>query len=357
MDVHSESIDIGLADEGTTEARHYGKVPGDLKSMDNVIRKLRATGSQPCFAYEAGPGGYGLYRHIQSQGLACFVIAPALIPRQAGNKIKTDRRDAVRLARLFRAGELTFIQVPDEEDEAMRDLFRARSDAKGMQHRARQQLQSFLLRQGKNFPGRTNWSKTHYRWLADLSLDSPLQQIVLQEYQDAEKQAGERIQRLSDQLFQAVPAWKRAQEVKTYQAFRGISLLTAVGIAAEIGDMNRFKNAKHFMGYLGLVPSESSSGSVVRRGGITKTGNSHARRLLIESAWSYRLKARKTNFLLKRQEVLPDEIKRMSWAAQLRLCGKYRRLSAKGKSRQKIVTSIARELSGFIWAAGRTICQ
>ena len=126
MDVHSESIDIGLADEGTTEARHYGKVPGDLKSMDNVIRKLRATGSQPCFAYEAGPGGYGLYRHIQSQGLACFVIAPALIPRQAGNKIKTDRRDAVRLARLFRAGELTFIQVPDEEDEAMRDLFRAR---------------------------------------------------------------------------------------------------------------------------------------------------------------------------------------------------------------------------------------
>lgn len=355
MDVHKNSIDIALAEEGTAEVRHYGKISGAPGTLDLVIRKLMATGLQPCFAYEAGPGGFCVYRHLQKQGLACMVAAPSLIPRQAGNKIKTDRRDSIMLARLFRAGELTSIRIPDEEDEAVRDLFRSRGDAKGIERKARQQLQSFLLRIGKIYPGRTTWSKMHHRWLAEISLDSPVQQIVLQEYIDAEKSAGDRVKRLSEQIANAVPTWKRAQEVKIYQAFRGVSLLTAVGIAAEVGDMQRFKAAKNFMAFLGLVPSENSSGASVRRGSITKTGNSNVRRLLIEAAWSYRLKARKTLPLVRRQLGLPDEVVALSWKAQLRLCGRFQRLSAKGKCKQKVITSVARELAGFLWAVGRNV--
>ena len=355
MDVHKNSIDIALAEEGAGEVRHYGKVSGAVASLDPVIRRLLATGHQPCFVYEAGPGGFCVYRHLQKQGLACVVVAPSMIPRQAGNRIKTDRRDAIMLARLFRAGELTSIRVPDEEDEAVRDLFRARGDAKGMERKARQQLSAFLLRIGKIFPGRTTWSKTHYKWLAELNVGSPIQQIVLQEYVDAERQAGERVKRLSDQIVKAVPTWKRAREVGAYQSFRGISLLTAVGIAAEIGDMHRFKGAPQLMAYLGLVPSENSSGGSVRRGRITKTGNSHVRRLLVEAAWSYRLKARKTSCLLKRQKDLPENVTELSWKAQVRLCGRYQRLVAKGKCKQQVVASVARELAGFIWAVGRNV--
>lgn len=355
VDVHKNSIDITLAEEGTGEVRHYGKISGAVGALDTVIRKLTATGHQPCFAYEAGPGGFCVYRHLQKQGLACMVVAPSLIPKQAGNKIKTDRRDSIMLARLFRAGELTSIRVPDEEDEAVRDLFRSRGDAKGVERKTRQQLQAFLLRNGKVFPGRTTWSKTHYKWLSELSLESPIQQIVLQEYVDGEKQAGDRVKRISDQIVNAIPTWKRAQEVKVYQAFRGVSLLTAVGIAAEVGDMQRFKGAKHFMAFLGLVPSEHSSGASVRRGGITKAGNSNVRRLLIEAAWSYRLKARKSPLLLKRQQNLPDDVLALSWKAQLRLCGRYQRLSAKGKCKQKVVASVARELAGFLWAVGKCV--
>lgn len=355
MDVHKDSINIALAEEGMGEIRHYGKILGTVSALDSVIRKLMATGCQPCFAYEAGPTGYCIYRHLQKQGFACIVVAPSLIPKNSGNRIKTDQRDAMMLARLFRAGELTSIRVPDEEDEAMRDLFRSRGDAKGIERKARQQLQAFLLRIGRIFPGRTTWSKMHYRWLSELSLDNPIQQVVLQEYIDAERQAGERVKRLSDQIVSAAYNWKRGQEVKSYQAFRGVSLLTAFGIAAEVGDMQRFNGAKHFMAFLGLVPSENSSGATVRRGGITKTGNSHVRRLLIEAAWSYRLKARKTHALLKRQQDLPDAVLTLSWKAQLRLCGRYQRLSSKGKCIQKVITSVARELAGFLWAAGRCI--
>lgn len=213
----------------------------------------------------------------------------------------------------------------------------------------------FLLWIGIIYPGRTAWSKMHYRWLAELNLDSPARQIVLQEYVDGVRQAGERVKRLSDQIVKVVPTWKRAQEVNNYQAFRGISLLAAVGIAAEVGDMKRFKGAKHFMAYLGLIPSENSSGSSVRRGRIAKTGNSNVRRLLVESAWAYRLKPRKTPPLLKRQQDFPDVVTELSWKAQLRLCGRYQRLCAKGKCKQKVVASIARELAGFIWAVGRNV--
>lgn len=352
LDVHKNSINVAIAEDGG-ETRHYGKIAGELKALDALARKLLSTGHEPCFAYEAGPGGFHVYRHLQKHGLACIVAAPSLIPKKAGDRIKTDQRDAMLLARLFRAGELTSIHVPDEEDEAMRDMFRARGDAKGVQRKSRQQLQAFLLRHGFIFQGSTNWSKMHYRWLNDLNVESHIRQIVLQEYLDAEKEAAERVQRITQQIVQAVPDWKRLHEVNAYKAFRGVSLLSAVGVAAEIGDMERFKNAKRLMAFVGLVPSERSSGASVRRGSITKTGNTHVRRLLVESAWSYRLKARKTGELLKRQADAPAAVQELSWKAQLRLCGRYQRLCAKGKRKQNVVVSIARELSGFIWAAGK----
>ena len=352
MDVHKNSINVAIAEEGG-ETRHYGKIPGELKALDTLVRKLVSTGHEPCFAYEAGPGGFHVYRHLQKHGLACIVAAPSLIPKKAGDRIKTDQRDAMSLARLFRAGELTPIHVPDEEDEAMRDMFRARGDAKGVQRKSRQQLQAFLLRHGFVFHGATNWSKMHYRWLNDLNVGSHIRQIVLQEYVDAEREAGERAQRITQHITQAASDWKRRHEVNAYKSFRGVSLLTAVGIAAEVGDMDRFKNAKRFMAFVGLVPSEHSSGASVRRGPITKTGNTNVRRLFVESAWSYRLKARKTGELLKRQVDAPAAVRELSWKAQLRLCSRYQRLCGKGKRKQNVIVSIARELSGFIWAAGK----
>ena len=354
MDVHKDSIDIALADaDPTVEARVFGRIGGDMASLDKAIRKLKSTGCEPCFAYEAGPGGYHVYRHLQSHGLACIVVAPSLIPKRAGDKIKTDRRDSLMLARLFRAGELTSVHVPDEEDEAMRDLIRARNDAKSAETKARQRLLAFLLRYGIRYPGKTHWRPAHLRWLAELTMPLPVQQIVLQEYVDAVKEATNRVARLLNQICEVLPQWKRAPVVKAYQALRGVALLTAVSVAAEIGDMNRFESPKHLMAYLGLVPSEHSSGGTIRRGGITKTGNNLVRRLLVESAWSYRLVARKTSHLLKRQQDLTPEICDIAWKAQLRLCGRYRKLFSKGKAKQVIVTTIARELSGFMWAIGR----
>jgi len=355
MDVHKNSISVGLAEEGSGEARFYGQIPAKLEAIDVVTRKLASRGNELRFAYEAGPGGFCIQRHLQSKDLHCIVAAPSLIPKKAGDRIKTDRRDAVNLARLFRAGELTAIGIPDEADEAMRDLFRSRSDAKVAQRRSRQQMQAFLLRHGVVYQGTTNWSKMHYRWLHDANMGEPLKQIVLQEYIDAERQAAERVERISQQISLALPDWRRFHEVCAYQAFRGVSWLTAVGVAAEIGDMGRFNNAKYLMAFVGLVPSERSSGDSVRRGGITKTGNTHVRRLLVESAWSYRLQARKTSLLLKRQADAPEVVRELSWKAQLRLCGKYRRLRAKGKSKQHVVTSVARELTGFLWEAGRVV--
>ena len=354
MDVHKDSINIALADaDPTVEARVFGRIGGDMTSLDKAIRKLISTGCEPCFAYEAGPGGYHVYRHLQSQGLACIVVAPSLIPKRAGNKVKTDRRDSLMLARLFRAGELTSIHVPDEEDEAMRDLIRARNDAKSAETKAKQRLLAFLLRHGIRYSGKTQWRPAHMRWLAELTMPLPVQQIVLQEYVDAVKENTERVRRLLEQISEVLPQWKRAPVVKAYQALRGVALLTAVSVAAEIGDMSRFENPKHLMAYLGLVPSEHSSGGTTRRGGITKTGNNLVRRLLVESAWCYRLMARKTSILLKRQQELAPDICDIAWKAQLRLCGRYRKLLAKGKATQLIVTTIARELSGFIWAIGR----
>lgn len=352
LDVHKADICIAYA-SGNEEVRHYGTIANTGASLDGAVRKLVSGGESLYFVYEAGPGGYGIYRHLTAKGHACMVAAPALIPRKPGDRIKTDKRDAAMLARLCRAGELTAIQVPDADDEAVRDLFRARCDAKQMEKTSRQNLLSFLLRIGQAYSGSRHWTKMHWRWLEALSLAYPAQQLALQEYIDTIKQCQARVVRYDQMLQEVAKQWKRYADVRNLQALRGISFFSAIGIVAEVGDLRRFESAKQLMAYAGLVPSENSSGAKIRRGGITKAGNRHLRWLLVESAWSYRMKARKSVYLLKRQGEVSSEVAELSWKAQVRLCGRYQRLLQKGKPKAKVVVSIARELAGFIWAVGR----
>ena len=356
MDVHKNSIEIAIAKRGRNgEVRSYGKIDGTLNALDKVVRKLVSKGDRLHFVYEAGPCGYGIHRHLTAKGYDCSVVAPSKVPKKSGDRIKNDRRDACMLARLDRAGELTPVYVPCAEDEAIRDLTRAREDAKTDEKRSKQRLKSFLLRHGLRYGGTASWSKAHMRWLSDIKMDHPGQHIALQEYIDTINECSWRVQRLTDQIRQLVTQWRMSPVVKAIQALRGVSLIVATTTVAEIGDLNRFDNPTELMSYLGLVPSEHSSGEKTRRGSITKSGNGHVRRVLTEAAWAYRLPARVSRALLKRQEELPEKVRDISWKAQLRLCSRYRQLWTKGKSKQVIVTAIARELCAFIWAIAREI--
>jgi transposase len=356
LDTHKNSIEVALADEGAnSEVRLYGSIGGDLDSLDKVIRKLHTPGVELRFVYEAGPCGYEIYRHLRAQGLHCDVVAPSMVPRRSGDRIKTDRRDACNLARLYRAGELTAIYVPQEDDEAMRDLVRGRQDAINAQRKARQQLGGFVLRHGVRYPGKCLWSQAHGRWLAGVKMPHPAQQIMMQEYIHTVAECTQRVIRLNEQIQQLLPDWRMHPLVAALQALRGVAPVVAATVVAEIGPMGRFKNPRQLMAYLGLVPSERSSGGSVRRGAITKTGNGHARRALIEAAHSYRHPARISRTILKRQETLSEPVRQIAWKAQLRLCARFRRLIARGKSRNRVVAAVARELSGFMWAIAKQV--
>ncbi len=356
LDVHKDSIDIALADDGRNgEVRFYGTIDGDLDALDKAIRKFRRSGAELRFVYEAGPCGYEIYRHLTAQGFHCDVIAPSMTPKKSGDRIKTDRRDALSLARLYRAGELTPVYVPREDDEAMRDLVRGREDAVNATRHARQRLGAFVLRHGFRYSGRKAWSPAHMKWLADIKMPHPAQQIALQEYIHSVEECSERIVRLTEQILKLLPSWRMAPVVAAFQALRGVADIVATTMVVEVGDFRRFENPRQVMAYLGLVPSENSSGQTTKRGGITKTGNGHARRALIEAAQAYGFPARVSRELRKRQEGLPREIKAMSWKAQVRLCGRFRKLMAKGKNRNRTVTAIARELSGFMWAIAKEV--
>jgi transposase len=259
------------------------------------------------------------------------------------------------LARLHRAGELTAVYVPDERDEAMRDLTRAREDAVLATRKAKQRLSAFLLRNRVIYTGRTRWSKDFFNWLSDIAMPFPVQQVVLQEYIDTVNDNLKRVERLTEQIRLQVPSWRLAPIVSALQAARGVSLIVATTLLAELGDLSRFDNPSQLMAHLGLVPSEYSSGESIKRGGITKTGNGHARKVLVEAAWAYRLQARVSRPLLKRQQKLPDRICQIAWKAQLRLCARFRRLTAQGKAKQLVVTAIARELSAFLWAMAKQV--
>jgi transposase len=352
LDVHKETIAVAVALPGRGEPQYRGEIAHEPKALGKWLERLNSEfgGAVLLFCYEAGPCGYGLYRQLTEAGHDCQVVAPSLIPKKPGERIKTDRRDALKLARLLRAGDLTAVWVPDTEQEAMRDLTRARDDMKGQERKARQQLNAFVLRHGHHWPrGKTRWTKTHLNWLESIRFEQPWLQIVLQEYIDAAKGASKRVADLTDQLMQALPGWSLAPVVDSLVALRGIDKLAATVLLAELGDISRFESPKQLMSYLGLVPSEHSSGSRRRQGAITLTGNSHARRMLVECAWSYRFPARQTMHLKRKAKTASSEAKAIAWRAQKRLCGRYRQLSQAGKNIKLVCVAIARELVGFIW--------
>jgi transposase len=346
---------VAIADGGRGgEVRFVGEVASTPVTVERLIRKLAGRYKKLHFCYEAGPTGYGLYRQIRALGHDCTVVAPSLIPQKPGERVKTNRRDAVTLARLLRAGELTAVWVPDATHEAVRDLVRAREAAAQDLRRKRQQLLSFLLRHGRIFETRRHWTMAHRRWLADQKLSTRRNRSSFKT-QSMRLRMPPRLQRLEQQLLAIVPSWSMAPVVAAYQAMRGASFLVAVTFAAEIGDVRRFDNPRQLMGFLGLVPRERSTGERVRRSGLTLAGNRRARRVLVEAAWSYRHPARVSQILQDRLEGLPKAIRDIAWKAQLRLCGRYRRLSAAGKKLPVVIAAVAREMAAFLWAIGHQI--
>ena len=355
LDVHKDGVVVAVAEGGIRgEVREYGRIANTAAALDRLVRKLGGEDVRLRFCYEAGPCGYGIQRHLSGHGHECVVVAPSLIPKRAGDRVKTDRRDAASLARLHRAGELTAVWVPDAGHEAMRDLVRARLAAVHALRRARQQLSGFLLRQGCHY-GRPAWTKLHRRWLAGVKFEQAVHHIVLEDYIAAVEAAEARRDRLTAQIEAMLPDWTLAPIVAALQTMRGMALVNAATLIAELGDLSRFANPRQLMAYLGLVPSEHSSGASVRRGGLTKAGNGAARRLLIEASWTYRFPARVSRELLLRQEEQPKPIREIAWKAQLRLCARYRKLARSGKPANVVTAAIARELAGFIWAIARRV--
>jgi transposase len=352
LDVHKETIAVAVARAGREAPESRGEIANKPKTVAKRVERLNQEfdGEVLLFCYEAGPCGYGLYRQLLALGHDCQVVAPSLIPRKPGERIKTDRGDARKLAQALRSGDLTAVWVPDEEQEAMRDLTRARDDLKAQERKARQQLNAYVLRQGHAWPSnKTRWTQTHYNWLESLRFAHDWQQVVLQEYIDAAKAGSNRVADITAQMERVLPQWSLAPVVDSLVALRGIDTLAAMVLLAELGDISRFDSPKQLMAYLGLVPSEHSSGGRRRQGAITKTGNSHARRMLVESAWSYRFPARQTAHLKRKAANASDEAKAIAWRAQKRLCGRYRTLLQAGKNTKQTTVAIARELTGFIW--------
>ena len=354
FDNSKETLAVAIAEGGLRgEVRFWGMIANRADAVRKLVERLAAKHPELSFCYEAGPCGYGLYRQILSLGHPCRVVAPSLVPTRPGGHIKTDRRDAKMLAALFRAGELQGVWVPDADHEAVRELVRARQTAMQEVRRSRQLLLSFLLRHGRATPTRQHWTRAHRSWLARQSFDHPAEQIVFEELIQRIEVATARQDRLEDAIRRLLPAWSLAPVVSALQALRGVALLAAVTLAAEIGDFGRFASPRQLMAWLGLVPKEHSSGRKVARGNITKAGNTRARRVLVEGAWTYRLPARMGEDIARRNEGLPEAIRAAAWKAQTRLCARYRRLQHTGKPQNVIVVAIARELAAFVWSIAR----
>jgi transposase len=356
LDTHADSISVAVAEAGRTPARVLGRIAQDVPKLLKLLARY-GDPTRVQAVYEAGPLGYGLQRELSKRGYMCQVIAPSLIPRRAGDRVKTDRRDCMRLAELSRAGELRAVWVPDPADEAVRDVVRAREDAVNARTQVRHQLKSFLLRHGVRYAQRTSWTKTFYRWLATLSFESAGAQTAFTEYWQAVNTAEQRVTRLTAALSGAIAGWRFEPVVEALQVLRGIDQISAIGLVAEIGDLSRFSHPRQLMAYLGLVPSEHSSAERVVRGSITKSGNAHARRLLTEAAWNYRFRPRIGYAAQRRAEHLPQGLRDLGWKAQLRLTERFARLRARGLHHNKVCVAIARELAGFVWAIGTAAQQ
>ena len=353
LDVHAETIAAAVA-EPDGEVRSLGVIPNRPASIQKLMKKLGPT-KDLRVCYEAGPTGYVVYWQLTALGVPCAVVAPTLVPVKPGDRVKTDRRDALKLARSYRAGDLTPVWVPDAAHEALRDLVRAREAAKKDQLRARHRLGKFLLRQGRRPPTvMKGWTQKRLSWVKTVHFEHAAQEATLLDYLHEVEHMAERIGRLEraiDDAVKTAPARMRAV-IDALQALRGIALVSAVTITAEVGELSRFAKPRQLMGYSGAVSSEDSSGARIRRGGITKTGNAHLRRVVIEAAWAYRYRPAVGAPLRKRQASVSPEVTAMAWKAQHRLHARYRHLTAQGKCQQQTVTAIGRELLGFIWAIG-----
>ena len=360
LDVHAENIAVAIAEAGRDgEVRNYGEIPNTFHSVEKLLRKLSHPDKELRFCYEAGPCGFVLARFLKKKGVACDVVAPSLTPKGSGDKIKTDRRDARMLARLHRAGELTTVHVPDERDEAIRDLCRARTDAVQDQRSGRNQLKAFLLRNGYRYGEKTSWSAGHMRYLRELILPHPAMKIVLEEYLQCIDAAAERIERLEVHMKALLDEWHMKPVVLALMGFKGYQTVAAMITVSEIGDIHRFPHPRQLMAYLGLVPSESSSGGSRAQGSITKCGNGHLRWIFNECAQHYRLPPKISQELTTRQEAIPKAHRRqvieISWRCQNRLHERGRKLAARGKTRQKAQIAMARELSAFVWEVMRAV--
>lgn len=353
LDVHKDSIVIAVAEGDRRDVEEVGMIVHDVQRLLRKLRQIKHRGLDVRCCYEAGPTGFGLYRKLNESGFPCEVIAPSLIPKKSGDRVKTDRRDAKKLAQYYRSGELTPIYVPDERTEAIRDLERSREDAKKAEKVARSHLGKFLLRQGRVWSGKSYWTKTHMAWIRSQKFAEEAHQWVLVDYLETLDRATERVEELTRRIAEQVETWHLQPLVKALQAFRGIRLVTAVGIAAELGDLRRFPSAPELMSYIGGVPSERTSGGKTRRGPITRTGNQHVRWLLVEAAWHYRFKPQMSRAIRERNKGVAQGVQRIAWKAQKRLHLKYTRLRSRSKEPQCVVTAVARELAGFIWAVGQ----
>ena len=358
LDTHKVETQVSYTlDHRTAEINDLGRIPTTKSAITKLARQLQSKYPHATlhFVYEAGPCGYWIYRLLTSLGHFCYLVAPSLIPKKPGDRVKTDKRDAQNLARLLKNNDLDPIYVPEPEDEAVRDLSRAREVAMRDLNDAKHQLKSMFLRNNIRYKGSDNWSLKHLRWLTEIVLPHPCQQIVLQEMIQTISERITRLKRLDNELTHQVKQWRYYPVVKAIQAMRGVRLLIATGMIAELGDLSRFDTPRKLMKYVGLTPSEHSSGEKRRLGAITKCGNGRARRLLIEGAHSYRHAAKISKEMQLRQEGLPKTIIDKAWEAQLRLCRRYQRLIMRGKSRNVVITAIAREMIAFIWSISREV--
>jgi len=350
LDVHQVDTEVAIAEgERAGEVRVYGKVSSDLHAIDKMLAKVGGPDAVLHVVYEAGPTGFVLYRHLRQRGIECTVVAPSKIPQPAGGRQKTNRRDALQLARLHRAGELTGIHIPDAVDESVRDLTRARSDASRDLKRAKQRLKSFLLRQGYHYKGKANWSEAHQRYLRELVLPLPALKSVLEEYLLAITQATERLTRLDELIAAQAPQWRMYPAVQALRCFRGFDLVAATIFVAEINDVRRFAHPRGLMAFLGLVPRENSTGDTRRLGAITKAGNAQARWILIEAAQHALLQPKVSAPLALRQEGQPELYRKLAWKTQVRLHKRGWHLTRRGVMAAKVKVALARELAGFVW--------
>ena len=357
LDVHKDSITIAIAMTGRNgEVRLYGTISNDLQAIEKALSKIRqahgGAGLEVC--YEAGPCGFGIARRLAQLKVRCLVVAPSMIPKRSGDRVKTDQRDARKLARLLRAGELTAVYIPEATDEAMRDLCRARTDAVDDRRRARHRLKGFLLRHGYRYQGKSSWSAAHERYLRELMLPHPAMKVILEEYLQAIAAAGERIERCEAAMSDLLEKWRLVPAVRALQAMKGFQRVAAMILVSELGEVHRFAHPRQVMAYLGLVPTENTSSDKRRQGRITKCGNAHARWLLVECAQHYAAPPKVSKELSRRQQGQPREVRAISWRAQNRLHHRYTRLLGRRLQRNKAMVAIARELCGFIWELLRT---